>query len=63
MASVEDLILKSIDEIKEDLRGLKTEVKLISQEVIKLKTKAAVFGSIAGSVAALIVAVSKMFIH
>lgn len=62
MAEVEDLILESIREIKSDLKSIKGEISFLTKEVTILKTKATIYGSIAGSVAVFVFSIIKHYL-
>lgn len=59
MASTEDLMYEMIKEVKSDVKSIKVEVAQLTKDVIVLKTKAAVYGSLAGSAAVTVFTIVK----
>lgn len=62
MANVEDMILESIKEVKADVKMIRGELAQLSKEVVTLKTKAAVYGSMAGSIAVFAFSIIKHYL-
>ena len=62
MATIEDMILDQLKEIKGDIKTIRGEISFLTKEVTVLKTKATIYGSIAGSVAVFVFSIIKHYL-